>query len=100
LFHVGGIGNFAQYDRPEVNGTIDEALQTYDSKDHLELCRRVQRMVMDDVPCFPLLFLSQAFAVSARVRDLEMIPFDMNDIFLGKTWLTKPNTSTTSTARR
>jgi ABC-type transport system substrate-binding protein len=87
LFRSNGVSNFTRYASPEVDQLIDQALESYDSRRHLEICREIQTLVLSEMPCVPLFFDSEAFAVSPRVRDLELSPFGINHIHLGKTWL-------------
>ncbi len=87
LFRSNGVANFFNYSNPAVDQLIDLALESYDSERHLEICRQIQTLVASDMPCVPLYFDSEAFAVSQRVRDLELSPFGLNHIHLGRTWL-------------
>lgn len=87
LFRSNGVSNFTRYERPEVDALVDQALEAYDSRRHLEICREIQTLVAADMPCVPLYFDSETFAVSPRVRNLELSPFGINHIHLGRTWL-------------
>lgn len=87
LFRSNGVSNFTQYGNAEVDRLVDQALETYDSRRHSEICRQIQSLVAADMPCVPLYFESETFAVSPRVRNLELSPFGIHHIHLGKTWL-------------
>jgi ABC-type transport system substrate-binding protein len=77
--------NWARYKNTQVDALISEQSATVDPATRKQLLARIQRIIWDDLPLFPLVVTKGSFAVSKTVRDVELI--SIASVLFSRTWL-------------
>jgi ABC-type transport system substrate-binding protein len=70
--------NFGNYDNPAVNKLIDQALAEADEVRRAALWGRADQLIMDDAAWVPLVYESQTFFWSSRVKNWRFSPWVTN----------------------
>lgn len=67
FFRKGEYYNYFEYDSPEFDTLITQALRTYDDKARAELVAKAQAGFMEDLPTIPIAFMSVTLFMNARI---------------------------------
>jgi peptide/nickel transport system substrate-binding protein len=81
--------NFGNYNSPEVNKLIDQALAEPNDAQRAALWSRADRTAMEDAAWVPLLYVNQTFFWSDRVRNWRFSPW-VNNPDYANLWIDKP----------
>ena len=72
LVETGGSHNFTGYQNPEVDSIIQKARGESDTVKRMSLYRNAERMVLEDPPLVPVIFLSTQVAFQKNVRNIDL----------------------------
>ncbi len=70
--------NMAEYDNPEVDAAIDDALGTIDADERADKWAALDQRIMEDAPWAPWLYASEPFVWSARLQNWTYSPWHHN----------------------
>ena len=85
--YAGPGGNWARYRNPRIDDLLDRAAASRDTNTMLRLVREAERIVVDDAPWAPVLYLKGVVVHQAYVRGLRAAPIDMDWQPLEEVWL-------------
>jgi dipeptide transport system substrate-binding protein len=72
-------GNKDRWCNPKMQALLDAATSTSDVKQRAELYRRAQRLVYDEVPVVPTVYVMDMTAMNKRVHGYVASPFGIHD---------------------
>ncbi|MDT7690411.1 MAG: peptide/nickel transport system substrate-binding protein [Acidobacteriota bacterium] len=75
LFRTGAYQNRGRYSNPELDGILDEAINTFDRAKAKELYTHAQEIISRDVPQLPLWYVDQMVVTRRNVQNLN-VPVD------------------------
>lgn len=70
---TGAGNNSTNYQNPEVDKLLDEAMQEFDYDKRMELCKEIQEIMHDEYNWLPLYTEKIVFAIHDRVRGFELV---------------------------
>jgi peptide/nickel transport system substrate-binding protein len=71
-FHDKLAGAYTQYRNREVSELIDQARATIDDRQAMDLYRRVQEILLRDLPWVPLVFVPDVIGMNKRVQNFHL----------------------------
>ena len=85
--YIGPGGNWTRYRSPVVDDLLDRAAAARDTNTMLRLVRNAERIIVDDAPWAPILYLKGVVVKQPYVRGLRPISIDMDWQPLDEVWL-------------
>jgi len=80
-------GNVPAYCNPEFDELIDEAFQTVDPEERIELVREAEKIFMEDLPFWPFNYNKAVMAYQPWVHGLLATPVDISCQDYSKVWI-------------
>ncbi len=89
LFHSAGSVNYTGYHSPAVDALLEAGRRGNTDGPRIASYRKVERLLLMDLPVFPLNHSLAVIAVRANVQDFQMTPMGFGNLPLEKVWLSR-----------
>ncbi|MBL7075146.1 ABC transporter substrate-binding protein [candidate division KSB1 bacterium] len=89
LFHSHGSNNYFNYKNERVDNLLEEARREWDPQKRIGLYQQAEGIILEDCPIVPLDHTINTYALKSYVNGVEMSPFGMANLPMGKIWFSK-----------